>query len=310
MNKLSLLIIMVLTTGFLAQAKPMCAADKYGKWTLSDHLIKTWSCDIDVKVGGLTLGVLESFQLMAGRGVFHCRAYDLDGDVVGCYREKVDLGLIGHGVGIGLSVVDSMRVHSIGINLLDLDPENFMGLARLGIGANAGVQVGELAHFGQANMSFALANGLNFDVGLLEAKGFGLYAGANITGFVMGEEGYKGVVVDTADYFGHFFTNLYSSLKSQGSNVDDTIFSQKNLMPTVQAATDEAQKQYPDNKKFGIRVYANDPELEGLDVESFVKRGIVKAENTCQGILVKVFVSVRCESEECAEAYFRAICGN
>lgn len=321
-----ILALAVVLTGLSSYGAEQCEEDRIGKWMLGDYIVKYWTCDIDAEVGGITLGFGPSYQLMAGEGKYSCEAYNVDDELVGCYREPVAFGMLGKGVGIGLAVVRSMKAESRGITLLDLEPENFMGFLRAGIGANAGVNVGDVSSNIQTTMSFSLANGINFDLTLYEMKGLiQAHAGAHITGFAMHELDYDGdtsVIVDTVEYFSGVLGKIFAKLRAEGSNIDRDVFPAKNVVvdraeakakakAEVETLTEETGKTYVTR---GIRVYGDDEELEGQSMDDYIKRGLEKVRNTCMQKEVRAYASFNCEKSEdgetetCDFAYFRAIC--
>ncbi len=303
----SILVILSLVASSVASAS-QCDQSKLGKWIFVDHVAKTWNCEIKAEVGGASIGLVKSLQLMAGRGTFTCEARGVDRTLVGCYKENVRFGLVGGGVGLGLSIVESMKVRSVGLNLLDIEPEYFVSLARLGVGANASLQLADVTKGAAATMSFSLANGINFGLSLFDGRGLGLYAGAHVTGFVMGDENYDGVVVDAGRQIDDFFNRLFVQLRSKNTNVDSTVFSRKNILNSAAEATAIANEKYPNNFKPGIRVYSSDNELADTSMNSFIERGLVKSSNACQGNLLKVYAVLNCKSQDCSEAYFKAVC--
>ena len=320
-----LVILSLVSFTASANAADYCEEGRYGEWTLLDYAVNVWECDIDSSVGGVTLGFGPSYQVMSGVGDYTCRGYDAYGDteVIGCYRERVAMGMIGHGVGIGLSVVNSMRTESVGIKLLDLEPENFIGFVRLGVGANAGIQLGSISSHVGAEMDFSLANGINFSMKLFEMNGLiNAHIGAHLTGFAMHELDYDSetsIIVDSVTYFSGVLGRIFARLRSEGTNIDRIVFPAENVVADVGEARSRAKAKATQLEEEGgeyvtrgLRVYENDEYLDGQEMDDYIKRGLEKSQATCNNRLVKAYASFNCENsesgEKCDFAYFRAVC--
>ena len=263
-----------------------------------------WKCDlISRNVGGFAIGIGKSVQMLAGEGRFTCVGKNQNGQVVRNYDEKVKLAFLGGGVGIGISLVNSMKVQAVGIQLGKIDPSSLMG-TRFGASADVGVHILENAIRGSASVSFSDASGLMFDLSLSELRGLGLYAGAHINGFLIHQENYDGIIVGSLKQIGVIFSE---GLKRSGQDI--TVFSADHVVATQNEAKSRAESEHSGYRNFGINVRKGEADLGGDKLVDFVNQGIRKAHNTCAtSSLRTVYAVPTCEGDSCSLVHLRIVC--
>lgn len=263
-----------------------------------------WECSITSNnVGGLALGLGHSIQLLAGEGFYECRGRDHRGRIVRNYEERVKLAFLGGGVGLGASLVTSMKVRAVGIQLGKLDPRHLIG-TRFGAGVDIGVHVLEDAVRGMANVSFSDASGVMLELSLSELRGLGLHAGAHISGFIMHEENYEGIIVGSLKQIGVIFSE---GLKRSGGNV--TEFSPDHVVASQAEAKERAESEHRGYRNFGLNIRKGNPDLRGDALNDFVQQGIRQAHNTCAASSLRTVYAVpACEGAKCSAVHLRVVC--
>lgn len=167
----------VTVTDYERPERLVCEGEgNYGKSTV-------WDCQMHGNMAGLKIGVGVGAKLIGGQGHLTCNGYNRQGEVVACYNQKIEMGLIGVGKGIGLSVVRNLTVNSLYIDSIR-NPQELMGTT-FGFGGSVDLTALFVGVGAQANVTVSTRSGLGAEVGFSHGREFGLHAGAHVQGFVI-----------------------------------------------------------------------------------------------------------------------------
>ena len=140
-----------------------------------------WTCQLDGSMAGLKIGVGVGAKIIGGSSELTCDGYNRDGERIACYTQKVDLGLVGIGKALGLSLVKNISLHSAHFDTIG-NPKKLVGQT-YGFGGSVDLTTLVVGAGAQANVTVNNRSGLGFEVGFSHGKEYGLHAGVHVQGF-------------------------------------------------------------------------------------------------------------------------------
>lgn len=161
------MLMMAVTVAGLGFAKAETPAEMNTEPSLGAQAAPAWACKMQGDVSGFGLDIIVGFEHLKGTGVIRCTSAN------GQHATKnVALHLIGAGVGLGFSKVESLHLVTANIGVAN-GAEGMIG--KYSIGASAGVTLINAGVDFDAAVSAAKTGGLSFDLGLKGKDAVGLH---------------------------------------------------------------------------------------------------------------------------------------